>query len=69
MLHDFINRSFQDLFVAGIYTTSSTLEWAMVELLRSLEKLEKVIKELQQVLGKGEQQIEESHISKLPFLE
>ncbi|CAJ1949888.1 unnamed protein product [Sphenostylis stenocarpa] len=59
---------FLDLFVAGIDTTSSSIEWAMSELLRNPEKLEKVRKELQQVLVKGEQ-LEESHISKLPFLQ
>ncbi|XP_061347279.1 geraniol 8-hydroxylase-like [Gastrolobium bilobum] len=58
---------FLDLFVAGIDTTSSTIEWAMTELLRNPEKLDKVTKELQQVLVKGEQ-LEESNISKLPFL-
>ncbi|KAI4356845.1 hypothetical protein L6164_000832 [Bauhinia variegata] len=41
---------FLDLFIAGIDTTSSTVEWAMAELLRSPEKLAKARKELQQVL-------------------
>ena len=54
--------------MAGIDTTSSTIEWAMAELIHNPKKLEKVRKELQQVLGKGEQQLEESHISELPFL-
>ena len=40
----------------------------MAELLRNPEKLEKIRKELQQVIGKYEQQIEESHISRLPFI-
>ncbi|KAL1331434.1 geraniol 8-hydroxylase isoform X1 [Arachis ipaensis] len=59
---------FLDLFVAGIDTTSSTIEWAMTELVHNSKKLVKVREELEQVLGKGEQQLEESHISKLPFL-
>ncbi|KAG4400552.1 hypothetical protein GLYMA_07G083000v4 [Glycine max] len=59
---------FLDLFVAGIDTTSSTIEWVMAELLRNPEKLEKVRQELQQVLAKGEQ-LEESHISNLPYLQ
>ncbi|XP_061348031.1 cytochrome P450 76T24-like [Gastrolobium bilobum] len=59
---------FLDLFVAGTDTTSITVEWAMAELLHKPEKLEKVRKELQEVLVKGEQ-LEESHISKLPFLQ
>ncbi|XP_057744418.1 cytochrome P450 76T24-like [Arachis stenosperma] len=56
-----------DLFNAGIDTTSSMIEWAMAELVRNPKELKKVREELHQVLGK-EQQIEESHISKLPFL-
>ena len=57
----------QNLFVGGIDTTSSTLEWAMAELLHNPKKLLKVREELQQVLGKNGQ-VEESHTSKLPYL-
>ncbi|MED6196698.1 hypothetical protein PIB30_049832 [Stylosanthes scabra] len=57
-----------DLFNAGIDTTSSMIEWAMAELVRNPKVLRKVREELHQVLGKEQQQIEESHISKLPFL-
>ncbi|XP_045798597.1 cytochrome P450 76T24-like [Trifolium pratense] len=59
---------FQDLFVAGTDTTSSTIEWIMAELLRNPEKLTKARKELCKAIGKDET-IEESHISKLPFLQ
>lgn len=54
--------------MAGIDTTSSSIEWAMAELLRNPEKLERVRKELHQVLAKDEQ-LEESHISKLLYLQ
>ncbi|XP_004492652.1 geraniol 8-hydroxylase-like [Cicer arietinum] len=63
MLHLFL-----DLFVAGIDTTSTTIEWIMAELLRNPEILRKVRKELCETIGKDET-IEESHISKLPFLQ
>ncbi|MED6181786.1 hypothetical protein PIB30_022672 [Stylosanthes scabra] len=56
-----------DLFVASIDTTSSTLEWAMAELMRSPTKLHKVREELQQILGENGE-VEESRISKLPYL-
>ncbi|RYR71978.1 cytochrome P450 76T24 isoform X1 [Arachis hypogaea] len=59
---------FLTLFVAGVDSTSITIEWAMTELLRNPEKLEKLRKELHCVLGNGEQNVEELHISKLPFL-
>ncbi|BAT97792.1 Cytochrome P450 [Vigna angularis] len=58
---------FVDLFAAGIDTTSSSIEWAMAELLHNPEKLEKVRKEIQ-TLGKGEQ-LKESDILKLPYLQ
>ncbi|XP_016186154.1 cytochrome P450 76C2-like [Arachis ipaensis] len=58
---------FVDLFIAGIDTTSSTLEWAMAELLHNPEKMFKVKEELHQALGKNGK-IEESNISKLPYL-
>ncbi|MED6169110.1 hypothetical protein PIB30_018241 [Stylosanthes scabra] len=56
------------LFMAGVDSTSITIEWTMTELLRNPEKLRKLREELQRVLGKGEQVLEESHISKLPYL-
>ncbi|KAL5058418.1 hypothetical protein RYX36_030022 [Vicia faba] len=59
---------FMDLFVAGIDTTSGTIEWIMTELLRNPEKLRKAQKEVCQEIDK-EETIEESHISKLPFLQ
>ncbi|XP_027334308.1 geraniol 8-hydroxylase-like isoform X2 [Abrus precatorius] len=62
-----ISHLFLDLFVAGIDTTASTIEWAMTELLRNPKVQEKVREELQLVFAKGEQ-LEESNISKLPFL-
>ncbi|MED6169105.1 hypothetical protein PIB30_018236 [Stylosanthes scabra] len=58
----------QILFAAGVDSTSITIVWAMSELLRNPEKLEKTREELQCVYGKGEQVLEESHVSKLPYL-
>ncbi|KAK7340140.1 hypothetical protein VNO77_20834 [Canavalia gladiata] len=58
---------FADLFVAGIDTTSVTVEWVMAELLHNPDKLAKVRKELSQVIGK-DGTLEESHILKFPFL-
>ncbi|KAH7853026.1 hypothetical protein Vadar_032270 [Vaccinium darrowii] len=57
-----------DLFVAGADTTSSTIEWAMAELLRNPENLKKAKAELEQTIGKGKL-IEESDISQLPYLQ
>ncbi|CAI9101624.1 OLC1v1038992C1 [Oldenlandia corymbosa var. corymbosa] len=57
-----------DLMTAGIDPVSSTTQWAMAELLRNTEKIEKVREELKQVIGKREE-IQESDISKLPYLQ
>lgn len=56
-----------DLFVAGVDTTSSTVEWAMSELLRHPDEMLKVKNELEEVIGKNEQ-VTESDISRLPYL-
>ncbi|GAB4827298.1 hypothetical protein Ancab_040022 [Ancistrocladus abbreviatus] len=57
-----------DLFIAGTDTTSSTLEWAMAELLRNPKKLKKACGELQKVIGKCNL-IEEEDIIRLPYLQ
>ncbi|XP_021662322.1 geraniol 8-hydroxylase-like [Hevea brasiliensis] len=58
---------FLDLFAAGTDTTSSTLEWAMTELLRNPKTLMKAKEELEQIIGKGNL-LHESDIAKLPYL-
>ncbi|KAI4354931.1 hypothetical protein L6164_003754 [Bauhinia variegata] len=45
-----------DLFLAGVDTTSSAVEWAMAELLRNPETMIKARKELKQALGKDDQE-------------
>ncbi|KAK9698657.1 hypothetical protein RND81_08G121400 [Saponaria officinalis] len=57
-----------DLFSAGTDTTSSTLEWAMSELLHNKDKLKKAKLELDEIIGKGNP-VEESHIERLPYLQ
>ncbi|GMI67334.1 cytochrome P450, family 76, subfamily C, polypeptide 4 [Hibiscus trionum] len=56
------------LFVAGTDTTSSTLEWAMAEVLRNPQVLLKAKKELEEAIGKGNP-IEECDINRLPYLQ
>ncbi|GAV79595.1 p450 domain-containing protein, partial [Cephalotus follicularis] len=57
-----------DLFVAGTDTTSTTLEWAMAELLCNPKTSAKAQEELQQTIGKNNQ-LEESDIPRLPYLQ
>ncbi|KAK3003830.1 hypothetical protein RJ639_018109 [Escallonia herrerae] len=63
-----IERMCLDLFVAGSDTTSSTLEWAMAELLLNPVTMAKAKAELEQVIGKGKI-IEEADVSRLPYLQ
>ncbi|XP_047333590.1 geraniol 8-hydroxylase-like [Impatiens glandulifera] len=57
-----------DFFVAGTDTTSSTLEWAMTELLRHPTCMKNAKNELKRIVCDGKQ-VEESDIDKLPYLQ
>ncbi|CAN1174485.1 Geraniol 8-hydroxylase [Linum perenne] len=63
-----IKHLFLDLFAAGTDTTSSTLEWAMVEMLRNRVTLAKAKEELDRIIGKGNH-LQESDILQLPYLQ
>ncbi|KAI7724917.1 hypothetical protein M8C21_011734 [Ambrosia artemisiifolia] len=58
-----------DFFLAGTDSTSSTLEWAMAELIHNPEKMSKARSELIETLGNENESVEESDISKLPYLQ
>lgn len=58
----------QDLIFAGTDTTITTLEWAMAEILRHPEIMNKAQAELAEVVGKGKP-IEEGDVSRLPYLQ
>ncbi|XP_065858080.1 geraniol 8-hydroxylase-like [Euphorbia lathyris] len=58
----------QLLFVPGADTTSSTLQWAMTELLRNPTTLLKARTELEQTIGKG-RLVNEPDIAQLPYLQ
>ncbi|KAH9697088.1 cytochrome P450 family 76 subfamily C polypeptide 7 [Citrus sinensis] len=63
-----LKHFFADLFIAGNDTTSSTMEWAMAELLHNPEALLKAKLELEQTVCKCNP-IEESDITRLPYLQ
>ncbi|KAL8261307.1 hypothetical protein R6Q59_025356 [Mikania micrantha] len=56
-----------DMFIAGTDTTSTTVEWAMAEVLRNPHIMAKSKEELEHVIGKGKI-IREDDIIKLPYL-
>ncbi|KAL2462988.1 Cytochrome [Forsythia ovata] len=65
---DVLKHLLLDLILAGTDTTSSTVEWAMTELLRNPEKMSKAKNELMTVVRRNKQ-VEESDISRLPYLQ
>ncbi|KAK4732944.1 hypothetical protein R3W88_025932 [Solanum pinnatisectum] len=68
MDQNYVNSTLLDLFIGGIDTITSTLEWAMAEILRQPEIMKKVQVELAEVVGKGKP-IEEADVSRLPYLQ
>ena len=57
----------QDMFVAGSETSSSTIEWAIAEVIRNPRIMMKAQAELEVVIGK-DRRVEESDIDRLPYL-
>ncbi|KAL9231941.1 hypothetical protein vseg_007099 [Gypsophila vaccaria] len=66
---DEINHLLVDIFNAGTDTIASTLEWAMAELVKNREMMTKAQIEIENALEKNCQIIQESDISKLPYLQ
>nr|KJB25704.1 hypothetical protein B456_004G205400 [Gossypium raimondii] len=56
------------LFTAATETTTSTIEWAMAELLHSPQALLEARRELKKIIGKGNL-VEESNVTCLPYLQ
>ncbi|KAL6979631.1 hypothetical protein U1Q18_021286 [Sarracenia purpurea var. burkii] len=65
--NDQINQLFLELFIAGTDTTTSTIEWAMAELIRNPQPMTKLRQELAQEIGRNSPA--ESHIPHLPYLQ
>lgn len=60
----------QDLFIAGSDTSGSTTEWAMAELLRNPEVMQRAREEVIQVIGSGtSNEVKESDIHRLPYIQ
>lgn len=54
------------MFIAGSHTTTTTVEWALAELLRNPSKMAKARAELGEAFGRGA--IEEGELARLPYL-
>ncbi|XP_043722163.1 flavonoid 3',5'-hydroxylase 2-like [Telopea speciosissima] len=57
-----------NLFSAGTDTSSSIIEWALAEMMKNPSILEKAHAEMDEVIGRN-RRLEESDISKLPYLQ
>ncbi|KAH7512084.1 hypothetical protein FEM48_Zijuj12G0053000 [Ziziphus jujuba var. spinosa] len=57
-----------ELFIAGLETTSSTIEWALVELVCKPDSTKKAKTELTQAVGQN-RKVEERDIQYLPYLQ
>ncbi|KAG0478933.1 hypothetical protein HPP92_013652 [Vanilla planifolia] len=64
---DNIKAVILDLFLAGTETTSSTLVWAMTELIRHPKALQKAQTQVRNTL-QGKTEIKQSDVSNLPYL-
>ncbi|XP_023759798.1 cytochrome P450 76T24 [Lactuca sativa] len=60
---------FLALFITGTDTTSSTLEWAMTELIRNPEKMNSARLEITKLMQNKKENILEKDISQLPYLQ
>lgn len=58
----------QDIFLATVDTISSTIEWAMAELLQHPGTMSKLQEELRRVLGSKAHVVEHSDVERLPYL-
>ncbi|GLJ32240.1 hypothetical protein SUGI_0648910 [Cryptomeria japonica] len=56
-----------DLFIAGAETSTTTIEWAMAEFIHNPQKLNRVLQELDEVVG-CHRRVEESDLDRLPYL-
>ncbi|CAL9760538.1 unnamed protein product, partial [Musa acuminata subsp. burmannicoides] len=64
---DHVKALFLELILGGTDTTSTTIEWAMAELMRNPDIMRKIQDELDAVVGK-ERAVEESDVPKLEYL-
>eukprot|EP01018_Ginkgo_biloba_P022503 Gb_05603 [translate_table: standard] len=65
--HSDIKGLLFDMFLAGSETTSSTIEWAMAEMIRKPQTMKRLQEELEAVVGRH-RRVEESDIQNLPYL-
>ncbi|XP_008242247.1 PREDICTED: flavonoid 3'-monooxygenase-like [Prunus mume] len=68
LTYDSIKAFTQDLIAGGTDTSASLLEWAMSELIKQPNLIEKATEELDRVIGK-ERWVEEKDLENLPYMD
>lgn len=68
LTRDNVKALLQDLLVGGTETSTTTLEWAVTELMRHPHNIQNATEEVDRVIGR-ERWMEEDDYTKLPFLE
>ncbi|KAD3069190.1 hypothetical protein E3N88_37070 [Mikania micrantha] len=63
-----IRHFFLDLFIAGTDTTSTTLEWAMAELIHNPDKLKTARSEVIKHIGNNKNLIEKLDFTQIPYI-
>ncbi|PHU00915.1 hypothetical protein BC332_30702 [Capsicum chinense] len=66
--HSHIKAILFDMFVAGIDTSATAIDWILTELLRHPHVMKKLQKELEEVVGL-ERMVKESELEKLKYLD
>ncbi|XP_054815522.1 cytochrome P450 71D10-like [Prosopis cineraria] len=67
LTHDHVKAVILDMFIAGSETSSTTLEWAMAELMKNPQVMEKAQVEIR-MFYKGKDFVDESEIHQLKYL-
>ncbi|KAF8043833.1 hypothetical protein BT93_A1979 [Corymbia citriodora subsp. variegata] len=68
LTRDQIKHFFLDLLIAGVDTTSASMQWAIIELLKHPHKLKKLREEIDMVVG-STRLVNESDVANLPYLQ
>ncbi|XP_040987825.1 cytochrome P450 76T24-like [Juglans microcarpa x Juglans regia] len=64
-----IRQTLKDMFIGGTCATTTTVEWAMAEVLRNPGIMAKAKQELAKTIGLGRRTIQEKDILPLPYLQ
>ncbi|XP_030453217.1 cytochrome P450 93A2-like [Syzygium oleosum] len=68
LTRDQIKHFFLDLLIAGVDTTSASMQWAIIELLKHPQLLKKLRKEIDSAVG-STRLVNESDVQNLPYLQ